>query len=79
MPRKCIEVFNVDSSIPAADWQTEDWIKYQKIIEAKQNMLVEVGCIEFLCKHIQEVDDEDILEATFLTSITLLVGGNRSA
>ena len=42
-------------------------------------MLVEVGCIEFLCKHIQEVDDEDILEATFLTSITLLVGGNRSA
>jgi hypothetical protein len=42
----------VDSSSPAADWQTEDWIKYQKIIEAKQNMLVEVGCIEFLCKHI---------------------------
>jgi len=32
-----------------------------------------------LCKHIQEKDDEEILEQTFLVCITLLLGGNQKS
>ncbi len=38
--RKCVEAYNPGTTKPAADWQTEDWWDYQKIIEAKQNLLV---------------------------------------
>lgn len=74
--RKIIEVENKELVTPAADWSGEDWENYQKIIQSKQNSLVDIGCIEFLCKHIQEMDDDDILEETFLVCITLLLGGN---
>ena len=74
--RKIVEVENKEIVTPSADWTGEEWDKYQKIIEAKQNNLVEIGCVEFLCKHIQEIDDDEILEQTFLVCITLLLGGN---
>ena len=67
---------NKELVTPAADWSGEDWENHQKIIQSKQNSLVDIGCIEFLCKHIQEIDDDDILEETFLVCITLLLGGN---
>lgn len=60
--RKIIEVENKELVTPAADWSGEDWEDYQKIILAKQNSLVDIGCIDFLCKHIQEIDDDEILE-----------------
>ena len=76
--RKIIEVENKELTSPAADWGGEDWQEYEKIIGAKQNSLVEIGCIEFLCKHLQEIDEteEEIIEQTFLVCITLLLGGN---
>lgn len=77
--RKIIEVENKELVTPAADWSGEDWEDYQKIILAKQNSLVEIGCIDFLCKHIQEIDDDEILEQTFLVCITLLLGGNQKS
>mmetsp|Transcript_30706 Transcript_30706/g.47082 ORF Transcript_30706/g.47082 Transcript_30706/m.47082 type:complete len:139 (-) Transcript_30706:2789-3205(-) len=74
--RKIIEVENKELVTPAADWNGEDYEKYQKIIEAKQNQLVNNGCVEFLCKHLQDIDEDEILEETFLVCITLLLGGN---
>lgn len=74
--RKIVEVENKEQVTPSADWEGEDWYKYSKIICAKQNSLTKLGCIEFLCKHIQEIDDEEILEQAFLVGITLLLGGN---
>ena len=41
--------------------------------------MVDIGCIEFLCKHIQDIDEEEILEQTFLVCITLLLGGNQKS
>lgn len=73
--RKIVEVENKDSVTPAADWD-EEWVQYEPIIKAKQNSLADIGCVEFVCKHIQEIDDEDILEETFIVCITLLIGGN---
>lgn len=60
--RKIIEVENKELVTPAADWGGEDWENYQKIIQTKQDSLVDIGCIEFLCKHIQDIDDDEILE-----------------
>ena len=50
--RKIIEVENKEMLTPSADWEEEEWSNHGKAIEAKQNSLVEIGCIEFLCKHI---------------------------
>ena len=77
--RKIIEVENKEMMTPAADWDGDEWLLYERIIEAKQNSLVDIGCIEFLCKHIQEIEDEEILEQTFLVCITMLLGGNKKS
>lgn len=77
--RKIVEVENKELVTPAADWLGEDWEPYHKIIAARQNSLVAIGCIEFLCKHLQDIDEDDILEQTFLVCITLLLGGNKKA
>jgi hypothetical protein len=50
--RKIIEVDNKEITSPSADWEDEDWADYSEIINAKQDSLVEIGCIEFLCKHL---------------------------
>lgn len=77
--RKIIEVENKEITSPSADWDGEEWAEYEQIINAKQNSLVDIGCIEFLCKHLQEMDDDEILEQTFLVCITLLLGGNKKS
>lgn len=77
--RKIVEVENKELVTPAADWLGEDWEPYHKIIAARQNSLVAIGCIEFLCKHLQDIDDDDVLEQTFLVCITLLLGGNKKS
>tara|TARA_B110000285_G_scaffold234035_1_gene309615 strand:+ start:193 stop:1335 length:1143 start_codon:yes stop_codon:yes gene_type:complete len=77
--RKIVEVENKDLVTPAADWGAEDWGQHAKIVQNKQNQLVEIGCIDFLCKHIQNVEEDEILEQTFLVCITLLLGGNQKS
>jgi len=77
--RKIVEVENKDLVTPSADWDGEDWFEHSRAIEAKQNSLVDIGCVEFLCKHIQEIDNDEILEQTFLVCITLLLGGNKKS
>ena len=58
--RKIIEMENKDLVIPSADWDTDDWVAYRKIIQMKQDSMIERGTINFLCKHISEVEDADI-------------------
>jgi len=77
--RKIVEVENHELVTPAADWSGDEWAQYEKIVYYQQTRLVEIGCIEFLCKHLQDVDDDEILEQTFLVCITLLLGGNQKA
>ena len=47
---------------PAAEWDTEDYIEFKANIVAKQNAMTEIGTIQFLCKHIAELDDDALLE-----------------
>jgi hypothetical protein len=74
--RKIVEVENKELNTPAADWDTDDWINYKNMILIKQNALVDIGCINFLCRHISETEEEEILEECLLSCITLLLGGN---
>lgn len=43
--RKIIEIENKQFVTPAADWLGEDWEHCEKIIIAKQNTMVDIGCI----------------------------------
>ena len=77
--RKLIEVENRNLVTPSADWETDDYIEYKQKIVAKQDAMVEIGTVQFLCKHIAEVEDEQLLEQCLLIGIALLIGGNNTA
>ncbi len=77
--RKTIETENRDLLTPAAEWDTEDYIEFKASIVAKQNAMVEIGTVQFLCKHIAEIDDDALLEQCVLIGISLLLGGNNKA
>lgn len=60
--RKIVEVENTHLVTPAADWDTDEWVEFKSMIKMKQDALVEIGTIKFLCKHISEMEDDDVLE-----------------
>lgn len=70
---------NKDLVSPSADWNSEDWVLYRRIIQMKQDSMIERGTIQFLCKHISEVEDSDIQEECLLVCISLVLGGNPLA
>ena len=41
--------------------------------------MIERGTIQFLCKHISEVEDAEIQEECLLVCISLVLGGNTKA
>jgi hypothetical protein len=43
--RKIIEVENKELTTPSADWDTDEWTPYKRIIKMKQDSLVERGTI----------------------------------
>jgi len=58
--REIIEMENKKLNTPSADWESDEWQECRRIIETKQNFLVERGTIEFICKHISETEDMDV-------------------
>ena len=41
--------------------------------------MIQIGTIQFLCKHISEVEDSEIQEECLLVLISLILGGNLNA
>jgi hypothetical protein len=41
--------------------------------------LTERGTIQFLCKHLSEVEDPDIQEECLLAMIAMVLGGNKKS
>jgi hypothetical protein len=58
--RKVVESENKQMTTPAVDWKDDEYEECAQIMQARQNELVDIGCVEFLCEHIQEADDADI-------------------
>lgn len=77
--RKIVEVENTENVTPAADWDSDDWTPYKRMIQVKQDYLVERGVIPFLCKLISETNDSRVREELILVCITLILGGNLTS
>lgn len=77
--RKIVEVENEDCITPAADWDSDDWTTYKRMIQVKQDYLVERGSIPFICKLLAESEDKEIREECILVGITLILGGNLTS
>ena len=77
--RKLVEVENRNLLTPAADWDTDDYIEFKSQILAKQDALVVIGTVLFICKHIAALDDDELLEQCILICISLLIGSNAKA
>jgi hypothetical protein len=77
--RKMIEVENKNCITPAAEWDTEDYIEFKGQIVSKQDTMVDIGAVQFLCKHISDLENDELLEQCILFGISLLLGGNNNA
>ena len=77
--RKIIEMENKDLTTPAAEWETEDWDKYEFQIVERQNMMVSLGFVKLICRIISNETDIGIKEEAMLAGIALLLGGNEKS
>ena len=74
--RKIIEMENKALTTPAAEWDTDDWIKFEYQITERQNMLIELGVVKLICRVIAYENLRSIREEALLTAIAVLLGGN---
>jgi hypothetical protein len=71
-----VEVENEDQKTPASEWDTDDWEDYKAQIKSKQDLLVNSGCVTFVCELMSRVEDPEINDECLLICISLLLGGN---
>jgi hypothetical protein len=75
--RKIIEMENKDFTTPAAEWDSEDWDKYEYQIGQRQEMMAKEGFVKLICRLISSETDYGIKEEAILAAIALLLGGNE--
>jgi hypothetical protein len=74
--RKIIEMENKDLTTPAAEWDTDDWSKYEYQIVERQNMMCDLDMVKLICNVISNESSISIKEEAILGGIALLLGGN---
>ena len=74
--RKIIERENKSTFDCAAEWESEDWMKFEKKIIEKQNELCEVGMVDMICHTISQTKDIELQHESILVGIAMLIGGN---
>lgn len=67
---------NKDFTTPSAEWDTDDWIKYEYQIKERQEMMCDLDMIKLICNVISNETNISIKEEAFLAGIALLLGGN---
>ena len=70
---------NKDFTTPAAEWDTDDWSKYQYQIVERQNMMTKLGHAKLICRVISNDCSLAIKEEAILGGIALLLGGNEKS
>jgi hypothetical protein len=75
--RKIIEMENKDLTTPAAEWDTDDWSKYEYQIQERQHMMTDLGMVKLICRVISNETNLGIKEEAILAAIALLLGGNE--
>jgi hypothetical protein len=77
--RKIIEKGNPDASSPAADWNYQEYSKYEKKIMELQKKLINLGVIEVLCCTICLDLPDELKHEALLVASALLLNGNKDA
>lgn len=67
---------NILKQNPAAEWETEDYEEYFKLIVKNQNQLVEYGIVDIVCEILGADLDRSIKEEAILLGCAILLGGN---
>ena len=70
---------NKDLTTPAAEWDTDDWSKYEYQILERQNMMTSLGMVKLICRVISNESSLGIKEEAVLAGIALLLGGNEKS
>jgi hypothetical protein len=68
---------NTDMTTPAADWETDEWSKFEDEIIAKQNMMAEHKLVWLICRIITGEEGKEIMDEAVLLAIACLLGGNE--
>jgi hypothetical protein len=77
--RKIIEMENKDLTTPAAEWDSDDWSKYEFQIKERQDMMTSLGMVKLICRVISNESSINIKEEAILGGIALLLGGNEKS
>jgi hypothetical protein len=77
--RKIIEMENKELTTPSAEWDTDDWIKYEFQIKERQEMMCDLDMVKLVCNVISNETSISIKEECFLAGIALLLGGNNKS
>jgi len=76
--RKCVEMENPDSTLPASEWESEDWEDYKDVIVEWQERMNELGCVQLIMNLVGLSTDTPIVMDAIDLGVTLLLGGNKT-
>jgi len=74
--RKCVEMENPDSTLPASEWESEDWEDHKEDVACWQAKMDELGCVDLIMNLVGQSPDIPIVMDAIDLGITLLLGGN---
>jgi hypothetical protein len=74
--RKIIEIENKNMVVPASEWDTKEWIEFEKMIVHKQELLCDLGVVTLVWNIVIQSEEEDIIYECVLLCIAMLLGGN---
>ena len=78
--RKIIEMENEQTTLPAAEWENDDYVEAKNNIVKRQNQLVNIGLVNLLINAIaSSKSSKDVKEEAVLVGISLLLGGNTNS
>ena len=74
--RKMIEMENPQSTLPASEWESEDWEDVQEQISEWQGKMTDLGCVALVMNLVGDSAETPVVMAAIDFAVTLLLGGN---
>jgi len=71
-----VEMENPQSTLPASEWESEDWEDVQDEISEWQGKMTELGCVALVMNLVGDSAETPVVMAAIDFGVTLLLGGN---
>jgi len=68
---------NPESTLPASEWESEDWEDFKDTITEWQSKMDNLGCVQLIMNLVGQSPEVDIVMDAIDLGITLLLGGNE--